>query len=130
MIRYQDLPRRYARGRGAGGRGLRRFFSHHGVNFYRIVQATLKDVWGDERLQGGSTLTMQLARNFFLTPKRTLSRKAQEIFLALVLEQRLSKEQIFELYSNEVYVGQRGSFSIDGFAAGSGSLLQQRRRKD
>lgn len=117
VIRYQDLPPVLVDAVLAAED--RRFFSHHGVNVYRIVQAAFKDVWGDERLQGGSTLTMQLARNFFLTPERTLSRKAQEILLALVLEQRLSKEQIFELYSNEVYLGQRGSFAIDGFAAGS-----------
>jgi penicillin-binding protein 1B len=117
VIKYQDLSPVLVNAVLAAED--RRFFSHHGVNFYRIVQAAWKDLWGDERLQGGSTLTMQLARNFFLTPQRTLSRKAQEIFLALVLEQRLSKEQIFELYSNEVYLGQRGSFSVDGFAAAS-----------
>ncbi|HEY6290229.1 MAG TPA: PBP1A family penicillin-binding protein [Terriglobia bacterium] len=123
LIRYQDLPAVLVNAVLAAED--RRFFFHHGVNFYRIIDAAFKDVRADERLQGGSTLTMQLARNFFLTPKRTVGRKIQEIFLALVLEQRLSKEQIFELYANEVYLGQRGSFSIDGFAAASESYFNK-----
>lgn len=117
LIRYQDLPPVMVDAVLAAED--RRFFSHHGVNVYRIFDAAFRDLMADERLQGGSTLTMQLARNFFLSPKRTLRRKAEEMFLALAMEQRLSKEQIFELYANEVYLGQRGSFSIDGFAAAS-----------
>lgn len=93
----------------------RRFFSHHGVNVFRLVEATLADIRSDERLQGGSTLTMQLARNFFLVRKKTIKRKADEIFLAILLEHRLSKDEIFALYANQVYMGQRGSFSIYGF---------------
>jgi len=93
----------------------RRFFSHPGVNVFRLVEATITDVLADARLQGGSTLTMQLARNFFLTPRRTIRRKLKEIFIALLLERRLSKEEIFTLYANQVYMGQRGSFSIYGF---------------
>jgi penicillin-binding protein 1B len=92
-----------------------RFFSHHGVSLYRILGAAVKDIKVDERAQGGSTLTMQLARNFFLTRRRTFRRKVEEVMLALLMEQRLSKQQIFELYANEIYLGQRGSFSIYGF---------------
>jgi penicillin-binding protein 1B len=92
-----------------------RFFSHHGVNVFRIVQAAFADLRGDGRLQGGSTLTMQLARNLFLTPRRTIGRKIEEIFLALFIETRLNKEQIFELYANRVYLGQQGNFGIFGF---------------
>jgi penicillin-binding protein 1B len=92
-----------------------RFFSHHGVNAFRIVRAALADLRGDGRLQGGSTLTMQLARNLFLTPRRTADRKAEEICLALFLEARLNKKQIFELYANRVYLGQQGNFGISGF---------------
>ncbi len=117
LIRYQDLPPVLVDAVLAAED--RRFFSHHGVNVYRIFDAAFRDLMADERLQGGSTLTMQLARNFFLSPKRTLRRKTEEVFLALAMEQRLTKEQIFEFYANEVYLGQRGSFSIDGFAAGS-----------
>lgn len=93
----------------------RRFFSHHGVNVFRLVEATLADIRSDERLQGGSTLTMQLARNFFLVRKKTIKRKLDEIFLAILLEHRLSKQEIFTLYADQVYMGQRGSFSIYGF---------------
>jgi penicillin-binding protein 1B len=117
LIRYQDLPPVLVDAVLAAED--RRFFSHHGVNIYRIFDAAGRDLFGVGPLQGGSTLTMQLARNFFLTPKRTVRRKTEEMFLALVMEQRLTKEQIFELYANEVYLGQRGSFSIDGFGAGS-----------
>ena len=92
-----------------------RFFSHHGVSLYRILGAAVKDIKVDERAQGGSTLTMQLARNFFLTRRRTFRRKVEEVMLALLMEQRLSKQQIFQLYANEIYLGQRGSFSIYGF---------------
>lgn len=93
----------------------RRFFSHHGVNVFRLVEATIADIRSDERVQGGSTLTMQLARNFFLVRKKTIKRKLDEIFLAILLDHRLSKDEIFTLYANQVYMGQRGSFSIYGF---------------
>ncbi len=94
----------------------RRFFTHHGVNLFRIAEAALTDIRADRRLQGGSTITMQLARNFFLTPRRTFKRKTEEILLAMLLEHRLTKQQIFGMYANEVYMGQRGSFSLYGFA--------------
>jgi penicillin-binding protein 1B len=123
VVRYQDLPPVLVNAVLAAED--RRFFSHHGVNIYRIFDAAFKDLRADEPLQGGSTLTMQLARNFFLTPQRTIRRKVAEIFLALMMEQRLSKEQIFELYANEVYLGQRGSFSVDGFAAASNAYFNK-----
>ncbi len=93
----------------------RRFFSHPGINVIRLVEAARTDVLAGAPLQGGSTLTMQLARNFFLTPRRTIRRKLKEMMIALLLERRLSKQEIFTLYANEVYMGQRGSFSIYGF---------------
>ncbi|HLY60498.1 MAG TPA: PBP1A family penicillin-binding protein [Terriglobia bacterium] len=92
------------------------FFSHHGVNPVRLAGAALADIRGAGTLQGGSTLTMQLARNLFLTPRRTFSRKVEEIFLAELLEHRLSKQQIFELYANRIYLGQQGNFGIFGFS--------------
>src|SRR2546428_13298150 len=85
----------------------------------------MAELRAEERIQGGSTLTMQLARNFFLTPRRTIRRKVAEIFLALLLEQKLTKELIFELYSNQVYLGQRGSFSIYGFGEAAGSYFNK-----
>ena len=112
LVRYQDLPKPLVNAILATED--HRFFSHSGINLYRIFGALLSGVHGEDRIRGTSTLTMQLARNFFLTPERTLRRKATEIFIALLMEQRLTKEQIFEMYANQIYLGQRGSFSIYG----------------
>jgi penicillin-binding protein 1B len=96
----------------------RRFFQHSGVNYYRLAEAVLLDLRGHHK-QGGSTLTMQLARGFFLTPQQTVKRKLEEMLIAVELEQRLSKKQILELYVNQVDMGQRGSFAIKGFGEAS-----------
>ena len=74
---------------------------------------------GNGHEQGGSTITMQLSRAFFLTPEKTVKRKLSEIMIALELEQKFSKQQIFEFYANRVDLGQRGSFTISGFAEAS-----------
>ena len=113
LVRYQDLPKALVDAILATED--HRFYSHHGVDSLRIVAATIADLRSDKRLQGGSTLTMQLARNLFLTPRRTIRRKVAEVFLAMILEQRLTKNQILELYANQVYLGRRDSFSIYGF---------------
>lgn len=94
----------------------RRFFQHSGVNFLRMAEATWIDLTRQRHDQGGSTLTMQLSRGFFLTPQKTVKRKLVEMLIAMEMEQKLSKQQIFEFYSNWVDLGQRGSFSISGFA--------------
>ena len=112
LVRYGDLPPDLVNAVLAAED--HRFFSHHGVSLWRMFGAAVADIRADERAQGGSTLTMQLARNFFLTRRRTFRRKAEEVFLALLLEQRLSKQEIFEFYANQIYLGQRGSFSING----------------
>ena len=113
LVRYQDLPKALVDAILATED--HRFYSHHGVDSLRMVAAAIADLRSDKRLQGGSTLTMQLARNLFLTPRRTIRRKLAEIFFALILEHRLTKEQILVLYANQVYLGQRDSFSIYGF---------------
>ncbi len=123
LVRYQDLPKVLVD--AVLATEDHRFFSHHGVNFFRIISAAITDLRAEEPLQGGSTLTMQLARNFFLSRSRTLKRKAAEIFFALLLEQRLTKEQILELYANQVYLGQRGSFSIYGFGEAAGAYFNK-----
>jgi penicillin-binding protein 1B len=97
----------------------RRFFTHNGVNFLRMAEATWIDVTHQRHEQGGSTLTMQLSRGFFLSPEKTVKRKLIEMLIALELEQKFSKQQIFEFYGNWVDLGQRGSFSISGFAEAS-----------
>ena len=97
----------------------RRFFQHSGVNYYRLLEAAVIDVRSGRHEQGGSTLTMQIARGFFLSPQKTVKRKLAEMLIAVELEQRLSKPQLFEMYANSVYMGQRGSFTIQGFGEAS-----------
>ncbi|HEY1984527.1 MAG TPA: PBP1A family penicillin-binding protein [Terracidiphilus sp.] len=93
----------------------RRFFEHSGVNYFRLVEAVVRDITSGRKQQGGSTLTMQLARGFFLTPEKRIKRKLIEIVITFQLEHRFSKKQIFEMYANEIPLGQRGSFAINGF---------------
>jgi penicillin-binding protein 1B len=97
----------------------RRFFEHSGVNYWRLMDAIFHDVISRRKQQGGSTLTMQLAKNFFLTPEKRFKRKLIEIVITFQLEHRFNKQQIFEMYANEMNLGQRGSFSIDGFGEAS-----------
>ncbi len=97
----------------------RRFFEHGGVNFVRMAEAAWIDVIHQRHEQGGSTLTMQLSRGFFLTPEKTVKRKLTEMLIAEELEHKFNKQQIFEIYANWVDLGQRGSFAISGFAEAS-----------
>ena len=98
----------------------RRFYEHSGVDYIRILGAIRNDLTPGRRyVEGGSTLTMQLARGFFLTPERRFKRKIIEIVITFQLEHRFSKKQIFEMYANQINLGQRGSFSIDGFGEAS-----------
>ena len=103
----------------------RRFFQHSGVNYFRFVQAALIDVRQGRHAQGGSTITMQVSRAFFLTPEKTIKRKLTEMLIAIELEEKFSKPQIFELYANQVPMGQRGSYSINGFAEASRSYFNK-----
>ncbi len=97
----------------------RRFFEHDGVNYGRIIEAGLRDLSSGHKEQGGSTLTMQLARGFFLSPEKHFKRKLIEVVITFQLEHRFSKQKIFEMYANEINMGQRGSFSVDGFGEAS-----------
>ena len=93
----------------------RDFESHGGVNLLRFAAAAWHDLFSKGRAQGASTLTMQLARNLFLSNQRTASRKLQEIFLSLQIEHSFTKEQIFTLYGNQIYLGS----GVYGFEAGA-----------
>ncbi len=96
----------------------RRFFEHGGVNYIRLVEAAFSDLRSGGKGQGGSTITMQTARLFHLgrlTAEKRFTRKFLEMLIAVELENRLNKQQIFELYANQVDMGQRGSFTIFGF---------------
>jgi penicillin-binding protein 1B len=93
----------------------RRFFSHPGLDPIRLIAAAIRNMRTDREIpHGGSTITQQLCKNFFLTPERSYKRKAQEALLAFVLERRATKQEILELYLNDIYLGQSGSFSING----------------
>jgi penicillin-binding protein 1B len=95
----------------------RRFYEHPGVDVIRTAGAIVTNVRGDKPyLVGGSTLTQQLVKNQMLTREKTIRRKLLEQLMAVILERRLTKDQILELYLNEVYLGQRGSFAIHGVA--------------
>jgi penicillin-binding protein 1B len=91
-----------------------RFDTHRGVDVRRIGGALLANLRAGGIRQGGSTLTQQLVKNFFLTPERTLKRKMQEAVMALLVESRYDKRDILEAYLNEIYLGQRGSTEIHG----------------
>jgi penicillin-binding protein 1B len=93
----------------------RRFFAHGGVDYFRLLGALRDDLRLGSRREGGSTLTMQLARGFFLTPEKKLKRKIIEIAITFQLENRFNKQQIFQIYANEIPLGQQGSFAINGF---------------
>jgi penicillin-binding protein 1A len=91
------------------------FYRHWGVNVWRIAGAAYRDIQSGGRVQGASTLTMQLARNLFLSPDRSFHRKIQEALLAVQIERRFTKPQIFTLYANQIYLGH----GVYGFEAAS-----------
>ncbi len=93
----------------------KRFFDHSGIDFWRILKAGFVDIRNSGVSQGGSTLTQQYVKNVFLTPEKRFKRKFEEMCISLILETRQTKRQIFELYVNEIYLGQRGPYSITGF---------------
>jgi penicillin-binding protein 1B len=117
LVKYDDIPKVLVD--AVLAIEDRRFFQHGGVNFIRLGEAAWVDFTHQKHEQGGSTLTMQLSRAFFLSPEKTVKRKIVEILIAMELEQKFSKQQIFEFYANRVDLGQRGSFTISGFAEAS-----------
>src|SRR3989440_7752660 len=117
-VRYEDLPVMLVD--AILSSEDKRFFEHGGFDFIRIVGAAWADVrHSSQHYQGASTITMQVARTFFLSTDRNWRRKLSEAMISIELEQRFNKQQIFELYANEVYLGNRGSFGIRGFSEAS-----------
>ncbi|HML30280.1 MAG TPA: biosynthetic peptidoglycan transglycosylase, partial [Hyphomicrobium sp.] len=90
----------------------RRFFEHYGIDVFGTLRALLTNVQANEVVQGGSTLTQQLAKNLFLSSERSLQRKIKELFLAFLLESRYSKKQILKLYFDRAYMG-GGTFGVE-----------------
>lgn len=92
-----------------------RFFRHQGIDINGILRSAINNVLKGSKAQGGSTITMQVARNFYLSSEKTFTRKIYEVLLALEIERKLSKKQILELYINQIYLGKRAY----GFASAS-----------
>ena len=84
-----------------------RFYQHGAVDYQGVLRAFMADIFSGSAKEGASTITMQVARNFFLSNERTVTRKVSEILLAYKIESNLSKDQILELYINQIYLGQR-----------------------
>jgi penicillin-binding protein 1B len=105
----------------------RSFFEHYGVNIRGIIRAFVRRYDSDPTSpiarQGGSSITQQLVKNLLLSPERTWRRKAAEAYMSVIIETRLSKEQIFALYCNQVYLGQQAGFSINGFGEAAGAYF-------
>ncbi|HXQ63922.1 MAG TPA: penicillin-binding protein 1A [Steroidobacteraceae bacterium] len=104
-VRFEDVPRRLVNAFLAAEDD--RFFSHGGIDTLGLLRALIVTAATGEARQGGSTITMQLARNMFLTPEKQLRRKLREIFLALRIESEFSKQEILTLYLNKIFLGER-----------------------
>jgi len=103
----------------------RSFYQHYGVDAKAIARAMWANIRARSVVQGGSTLTQQLVKNFFLTRERSLWRKANEALMALLLERRYKKDEILEAYANEIYLGQDGERAIHGFGLASHFYFKQ-----
>jgi penicillin-binding protein 1B len=107
----------------------RSFFEHYGVNIRGIIRAFIRRYDSDPNSplarQGGSSITQQLVKNLLLSPEQTWQRKVSEAYMSIILETRLRKEKIFELYCNQVYMGQQAGFSINGFGEASSAYFNK-----
>lgn len=97
----------------------RSFYTNPGVNFLAIFRAAVKNFFAGHVVQGGSTITQQLVKNYFLNSERSYARKFKEIIMALIMNKRYTKDQILEAYLNEIYLGQNGNSGIYGFGLAS-----------
>lgn len=102
-----------------------KFLEHKGVSWLGIVRAGIVNFAKGRKAQGGSTLTQQLIKNYFLTPEKTLKRKALEFIMALLMESRFDKDLILETYLNIIYMGQQGPYQVRGYGAASRYYFQK-----
>jgi len=121
LVTYQEIPPNMVQ--AVLAIEDRRFFEHGGINYGRTIECVVHDIMVGRKDCGGSTLTQQLSKNFFLTPDKTISRKLAELMITLQLEARFNKQQIFEMYANQVNIGRRGSFEINGFGEAAQSFF-------
>lgn len=117
LIKLKDAPDVLIKGLLASED--RDFYNHIGISFRGIARAIMADIKAKGLVQGGSTITQQLVKNFYLNSERKLWRKIQEVFMALILEYRYSKNEILEAYLNEIYLGQDGASAVHGFGLAS-----------
>jgi penicillin-binding protein 1B len=121
MVKFADIPRVMVD--AVTSAEDKHFFQHSGFDPSRIIKAAYVDLKQGRKEQGASTLSQQLARMLWLDQDKRWKRKLAEMMITLELEQRLSKEQIFEDYANDIYLGSRGSFRIHGFGEASEAFL-------
>jgi len=128
-VRYQEFPEQLIKAVLAAED--ENFFEHHGLDLPSVARAAfvnIRKMKPRNSWQGGSTITQQFIKNYFLTPKKSLRRKLEEAYLAFLVESKFTKQQIFEFYANEVYLGQAGSFSMIGLAQAADGYLGKNMR--
>jgi len=113
LVSYQEIPSRMVQ--AVVAIEDRDFFTHGGINYLRTIKCGFQDLISHHMSCGGSTLTQQLARGFFLSPEKKITRKLREIMITFQLEARFKKQQIFEMYANQMNLGHIGSYEINGF---------------
>jgi len=123
IIEYKDLPQNLVD--AIVVIEDQQFFEHNGINWRGIARALIRDYQAGALREGGSSITQQLVKNFFLTPEKSPKRKLAEAYISVLLEQRLTKEQIMAMYCNQIYLGQRGGFSINGFGQAARSYFDK-----
>src|SRR5260370_9232596 len=117
IVRFDDIPKVLVN--AVVSAEDKRFFLHEGFDALRMLKAAYVDIRQSRTGQGASTLSMQLARTLLLSPDKSWTRKIAQVAMAVRLEQKLTKQQIFEYYCNQVYLGRLGTFSVHGFGAAS-----------
>ncbi len=125
LVRYSDLPPALVD--AVLSAEDKHFFHHSGIDLVRALKAAYVDLKEGRKEQGASTLTMQLARSLWLDPQKSWQRKFEEVLITMHLEFKLSKQQIFEDYANEVYLGRQRHFQHRRLRRGGARLLRQRR---
>ena len=121
LVSYKDIPPRMVQ--AVTSIEDRRFFEHGGINYLRLFKCAVTDFTSGQKRCGGSTLTQQLAKNIFLSSEKSYKRKMIEFIITFQLESRFNKQQLFEMYVNEMNLGHRGSFEINGIGEAAQSFF-------